>query len=62
MTLKLTTLTFENPTTGEKTEYPLPEGFIIEFKKPLPTDLDSATFIAGAILAGAVDSTKNLQV
>ena len=58
MILKLTSLTFENPNTGEKIESKLSEGFELKLKKPFSDDSASADFLAGAIIAGAYDSTK----
>ncbi len=55
--LRLQSLTFVNPDTGEKTESVLAEDFQLELIQPFCDDLHSATFLSGAILAGAYGST-----
>lgn len=61
MTLKLTSLSFVNPSTGEKVETFLSEGYQLELKKPLKDDQQSANFLAGTIFAGAYGSTKEFH-
>jgi len=60
MTLKLTSLTFENQSTGKKIELDVPEGFRFEFDKPFKDDTDSANILMGIILGSAYGSAKKL--
>lgn len=58
--LRLKTLTFEDK-EGKKVEVDIPEGYQLQFKKVCPDEKMAATFLSGAILIGAVSSTKEFR-
>lgn len=61
MTLKMTSISFVNPSTGEKVEAVLSEGYQLVLKQPFNDNQMSADFLAGTIFAGAYASTKEFH-